>query len=91
MDNTNVNQNKFSRAFENEKFISEAAAHNFNDYFAKVERINRIFEDSFVKEREKCLTVFETEDRPLITNSNCSNIIETNLDLNSQVNYCYYY
>lgn len=69
------NQNKNSKFKEKEKVFSETAF-NYEAYFAKVEKMSKILEESFAKEREKCLTVVEIEDRPHITNDNLSGLVD---------------
>lgn len=56
---------------------------NFKAYLDKVEKMNKILEDSFFKEREKCLTVVEIEDRPHITSSDLNGFIDTNQNINN--------
>lgn len=65
----NSNQNKNSNNKEKEKAISNSVF-DFKAYFAKVEKMNKVLEESFIREREKCLTVLEPEDRPHITDNN---------------------
>ena len=81
-----MNQNRVSIVNEKERVASEAAF-DFKAYFSKVETMNKILEESFLKEREKCLTVVEIEDRPNITNSNINDLIDMNQNIHYKVKF----
>lgn len=77
--NNNSNHNKISPKKEKDK-IANSTIFDFKSYFAKVEKMSKALEESFIKEREKCLTIVEIEDRPQIT---INSVIESSQNINN--------
>lgn len=83
INNNCINNKANVKGKDNEKMNNEIF--ELKSYAAKVEQMSKVLEESFIRERDKCLTVVEIEDRPHLTNTNFNSIQDSKRNINYAV------